>query len=281
LTPWLWLETRLVGARDWLSAGDVWRLRTAGFGFGTLGAVGFAPLNSPLILLFALMILVWLIDASPNATEAFRIGWLFGLGNMLAGLYWIAIAFQFQSNMPAILGAVAVFLLSAFLAFYGALACGFARRFWTNAPSRIFWLAAFWGIGEWLRGHLFTGFPWNLVSTVWVDVEPVAYAASWIGSYGLSVFTVLVAGAVAVLADRTPVARSLAVAVLIGFALMYLAGRVSVSIAPINADAPSEQPKLLIVQADIDQLEKYDVAAHRRLLVEYLALTRHANMAPL
>src|SRR3546814_4976539 len=53
--------------------------------------------------------------------------------------------------------------------------------------------AAGWTIGEWLRSHVLTGFPWNLVGYVWADHPAVMQMASVIGSHGLDLVTLLAA----------------------------------------------------------------------------------------
>ena len=106
-------------------------------------------------------------DRSKTLGQALLIGWGFGLGQFVVGLNWIATAFTFQAAMPAWLGWVAVVLLSLYLAVYPALAAGLAWRF--GRDDRVAWslvLGGAWAITEWLRGTMFTGFPWNPAAAV-------------------------------------------------------------------------------------------------------------------
>ena len=102
------------------------------------------------------------LAASKRCGAALLIGWAFGFGQFVVGLNWIATAFTFQAAMPAWLGWVAVVLLSLYLAVYPALATGLAWRFGRDDRLRlVLVLGGAWAITEWLRGTMFTGFPWN------------------------------------------------------------------------------------------------------------------------
>ena len=117
--------------------------------------------------------------------------------------------------------------LCAALALYGALACGLAAYFWQDGPARLFVFAVMMAAAEWLRGHLFTGFPWNLSAYGWGASLALLQSASLMGAYGLSFLTILlgaVAGGIAVSARwRAPAAMLLLFAVLWGFGVYRLA----------------------------------------------------------
>jgi len=114
----------------------------------------------------------------------------------VVGLNWIATAFTFQSNMPAWLGWIAVVLLSLYLAVYPALATGLAWRFGRDdRVALVTVLGGAWAITEWLRGTMFTGFPWNPAAAV-LAPTPLIKITALIGTYGLSGIVVLLGGAV-------------------------------------------------------------------------------------
>ena len=87
--------------------------------------------------------------------------------------------------------------LPAGLALYGALACGLAACFWRNGAARLFVFAICMAGAEWLRGHLFTGFPWNLSAYGWGASLELLQSASLMGAYGLSFLTILLGAALA------------------------------------------------------------------------------------
>ena len=137
-----------------------------------------------------------LVDRTQRLSRALIIGWAFGVGQFAVGLNWIATAFTFQSNMPAWLGWVAVMLLSLYLAIYPAMAVGLAWRFGRdNRVALVLTLGGAWAVTEWLRGTMFTGFPWNPAAAA-LAPTPLITITSLIGTYGLSGLLVLLGGAI-------------------------------------------------------------------------------------
>ena len=163
---------------------------------GAASAFAFEPTGLWPLLPVAFAILCEFIDRSKSLSRALLIGWAFGLGQFVVGLNWIATAFTYQAAMPPWLGWIAVVLLSLYLAIYPALATGLAWRF--GRDDRVVLvtvLGGAWAITEWLRGTMFTGFPWNpaaaaLAPTPLIGVTPL------IGTYGLSGLVVLLGGAI-------------------------------------------------------------------------------------
>jgi apolipoprotein N-acyltransferase len=162
---------------------------------GAISAFAFQPVAWWPLMPIAFAILCGLIARCPSLWRAILVGWAFGVGQFVVGLNWIATAFTYQAAMPAWLGWVAVVLLSLYLAVYPAMAAGLAWRFGKNRPVALaLSLAGAWPIIEWLRGTVFTGFPWNPVGVTLVDT-PWLFLATFIGTYGLSLLVVLAGGA--------------------------------------------------------------------------------------
>jgi len=165
---------------------------------GAAAATGFQPLMLWPVTLLALALLISLVAAAPRPRDAAWIGWLFGVGHFTLGNTWIATAFTYQAQMPAWLGWIAVVILALYLAVYPALATTAAwvlrrRTGMALAPA----LAGCWIVTEWLRGWLFTGFPWNPLGVVALgpfDRPGLARIAAWCGTYALSGIIVLLAG---------------------------------------------------------------------------------------
>ena len=158
---------------------------------GAASAFAFEPTGLWPLLLVALAFLCEFILRSRNIWRALLTGWAFGLGQFVIGLNWIATAFTYQSNMPAWLGWVAVVLLSLYLAIYPALAAGLAWRFGReDRVVLVVVLGGSWAVCEWLRGTMFTGFPWNPAAAALVPT-PLIKTTSLIGTYGLSGLVVL------------------------------------------------------------------------------------------
>ena len=163
---------------------------------GAASALAFAPFAWWPLMFVAFAVLCELLTRTKSIWSALAVGWAFGFGQFAVGLNWIATAFTFQAKMPPSLGWLAVVLLSAYLAVYPALAAGVARRFWNeNRVALLLLLAGAWAITEWLRGTLFTGFPWNPVAASIVPT-PLITISALTGTYGLGAFVILLGGAV-------------------------------------------------------------------------------------
>src|SRR5690242_3111123 len=163
---------------------------------GAASAFAFEPVGLWPLLLLAFAVLCELLCRTKQLSRALLIGWAFGLGQFVVGLNWIATAFTYQAAMPAWLGWVAVVLLSLYLAVYPAIATGLAWRFGRdNRIVLLLVLAGAWTITEWLRGSMFTGFPWNPAAAVLVPT-PLLRIAPLLGTYALSGLVVLLGGGI-------------------------------------------------------------------------------------
>ena len=226
---------------------------------GAASAFAFEPAGLWLLMPVAFAVLLWLLTKATRLRGALLIGWLFGLGQFVVGLNWIATAFTFQAKMPPSLGWVAVVLLSLYLAVYPALAAALAWRVGRDREAALaLSLAGAWAIAEWLRGGLFTGFPWNPVAAAMVPT-PLLSVTALIGTYGLSALTVLI-GSVIWLEVR----RRWLPGVLIAFAtaLLWL-----LPSSPVPDD-PLTIRQVRIVQPNIGQQDRWrpefaDIAAAR------------------
>ncbi len=158
---------------------------------GLVSALAFEPIGFWPLMPVAFAALMELLDRAKSLWRALLIGWLFGLGQFVLGLNWIATAFTFQSAMPAWLGWIAVVLLSFYLAIYPALAAAVAWKIGNRERIILaITLAGAWAIAEWLRATVFTGFAWNPVGVTLVPT-PLQGIAALIGTYGLSALVVL------------------------------------------------------------------------------------------
>ncbi|MCB5425640.1 apolipoprotein N-acyltransferase [Altererythrobacter sp. CC-YST694] len=181
--------------------------RMAVFGLGFASALGFQPLGLWPLALLAMGGFILLLAQVEGRREAFLLGWLFGFAHFTLGNSWIATAFTYQAEMPAILGWAAVPLLSLYLAIYPGLAALGARLL---APKHggialLLAFAACWIVTEWMRAWVFTGYAWNPFGVVLLGSfsrPGIAALAPWLGTYALSGLAVLLGGLAAWLALR-------------------------------------------------------------------------------
>lgn len=227
---------------------------------GACSAFAFEPMGLWPLLPVAFGLLCEFLWKSKSIWRALFTGWAFGLGQFVIGLNWIATAFTYQSNMPAWLGWVAVVLLSLYLAVYPAMAAGVAWRFGRNdRVVLVVVLGGAWAICEWLRGTMFTGFPWNPAAVVLVPT-PLIKIGSLIGTYGLSGLVVLLGGAIWLEYYR----KWLPLVVIVGVtALMWI-----LPSSPVPPD-PLALLNVRVVQPNIGQEDKwrpgFDEESARRL----------------
>jgi apolipoprotein N-acyltransferase len=227
---------------------------------GAVSAFAFEPVGWWPLLLGAIAVLCELLDRTKSLQSSMLLGWAFGLGQFTVGLNWIATSFTYQSNMPAWLGWIAVVLLSIYLAIYPAVAAGLAWRL--GSKDRVVLVAVLggsWAITEWLRGTLFTGFPWNPVAAA-LAPTPLIGVTPLIGTYGLSGLVVLLGGAIWLEYYR----KWLPVVVILGATLfLWLLPSSAVPADPLTIR------NVRIVQPNIGQEDKwrpgFDEEAARRL----------------
>jgi len=222
---------------------------------GLLSALGFAPFGLFPLLLFGLAVLVVLIDGAmgrPRPVRASALaGLAFGHGQFLAGLHWVGFAFLVDPLEHAWQIPFVALLFPGGLALFVAGAAAGAAALWRPGPARIFLFAACYALGEWLRGHVLTGFPWNIAAYGWGASLSVLQSVALIGTYGLSLLTALFGASLGELFA----ARWRFPAIMTGlFALLWLGGAARLATAP-TADVPGVQ--LRLVQPDIPQAEKY------------------------
>ncbi|MFM8747266.1 MAG: apolipoprotein N-acyltransferase [Aestuariivirga sp.] len=158
------------------------------FAAGLLAALGLSPIGAwPLAFLgFPLF-----LSLLAGAKRGFLLGWLFGLGYFSLALHWIAFAFLVEAEtylwmMPFMLG-----ILAGGMALYWGLAALAAKWLGGRGASLALAFAASLGAAEWLRGHLFTGFPWAAPGQMVDAMGGLAQLCSVIGMTGLTLLIVL------------------------------------------------------------------------------------------
>ncbi len=164
---------------------------------GAAAVVTLPPFSVLILVPVSYGMLFYLVrDRGPWA--ACTAGWLFGLGYFGFGVFWIAESFQVDAERFGALAIPVVAGLSAFLALFPALATTLfvvlrRDRLAGGGLVTALLFTACWSGAEWLRGHVLTGFPWNLAGYALADFDALRQPAAWLGSYGLS-FLVILAG---------------------------------------------------------------------------------------
>lgn len=158
---------------------------------GLVAALGYPPVHAWWAALPALALWIAHLRTASGWKGALWIGWTFGWAHLTLANNWIATAFAFQSDMPEMLGFVAVPLLCIYLAVYPALAALAAHLAGRRSGALAFGavLASAWIVTEWLRSWVFTGYPWPPLGLMLLgdwDSPGLARFLPWIGTYALS-----------------------------------------------------------------------------------------------
>jgi apolipoprotein N-acyltransferase len=203
---------------------------------------------------------------------------LFGFGYFLGGLFWIGEAFLVEKEKFGWALPFAVTLMPAGLALFWAGAAGGARFFWRPGVARILVLALALSCAEWLRGHVLTGFPWNVLGYALTYPLVLMQGVAVLGIYALTLWSVTIfAAPLVVAADAAPgqlrpeALKGLSIAAVpLAILLAYGAARLSAPPAPM-----AEGVRVRIVQPSVPQREKWRPENQRSIFADHLDLSRH------
>ncbi len=165
-----------------------WRRNIAAFAFGALATLTLAPFFIFPLIIPAFTGLYWLVDAAPSRQRAFWDGWWWAWGFYMSGLYWFCIALLTDAEKFAWLIPFALFGLTGVIALYSGVACWLMSFLRVRGLTKIFVFSVVWTCVEYARGHLFTGFPWNLAGYSFNFTNATLQMASLVGVYGLTWF---------------------------------------------------------------------------------------------
>ena len=161
---------------------------------GIVTSFSLSPFNYFIInfLTFTLfyLFLIKRIDQHKNISLFFFYGWLFGFGYFISSLYWISISLTYDENFKFLIP-LAVILIPAFLAlFYGLITFFFLILKPKKIISSFLIFSLIFGVVEFIRGTILTGFPWNLIIYSLSQQKEFLSITSIIGTYGLNLFCI-------------------------------------------------------------------------------------------
>lgn len=236
------------------------------FGLGALMALAMPPVGFFPALLVSVPGFILFARMATRKRDAFLTGWAFGAGYFIFGLYWVSAALfvdiaQWFWVLPLSLVAGPA-VLGLYFGFIPLLAHGLRAHETAHALAFV----AAWSVVEFARGHLLTGFPWNLPAQTWDSVLPVLQAVSWAGVYGLSLLTLLWATA-PLFARRRRVLCVMAASFFLVLACGFfrLAG---------NPTAAFDHHRIRVVQANIPQTVKWSPDAAIRNVQKHIDLSQ-------
>ena len=242
---------------------------------GAASVLGFAPFYLWPVPILALAVLFIAFERAATPRRAALAGFLFGLGYFLAGVSWVYVSLHDFGSMPAVLAGLATFLFCAYLALWPALAGWLARRLAARTAGSILLMsAAAFALTEWIRGWLFTGFPWITVGMSQVPSSPLAGYAPVVGGYGVTLMAAVTAALLAAAARRFE-SRTARLRVLAAAAVVLAIGGGLRFIEWSERAGPSVRVALL--QGNVAQELKWREEVRTKTLLDYRRMIFEAN----
>jgi len=239
---------------------------------GAMQPLAFAPFDLyPLAVLALLPLFAFWLDASPR--RAGVDGLVYGLGMFGAGVSWVYVAIHTFGHSSIIVASALTFLFVLVLAIFPALSGYLARRTaerWqlSGSVQLLLWFPTVWTLLEWLRGWIFTGFPWLSLGYSQID-SPLRGFAPLLGVYGLTLLVTVTAGGILLLWRQRGRSLLIGVPVLI---TLWLGG---LGLAQVSWTAPTGEPiRVTLIQGNVPQSTKWDPAAVNLRLERYRDLTQ-------
>lgn len=254
-----------------------WRRLWLAFAFGSAMSLTMPPFDIFPLLWICLPAVIFLLQGAASSRQAFAVGWSFAFGFLVFGLYWIAVSMfvdlaHFWWAVP-----LAVAGLPACFAIYYGIAAVVARKIGLSGTGGAIVFGLTWFLADYARGHLFTGFPWNLTGYAWSGVLPVLQITSVIGIYGLTLLTSIIACLPASLDENLKSTRVVFVASLLVFVALAIGGEIRLQTTSVG---PVPDVRLRLVQPNIPQSLKWRNSEREKGFQELLDLSSAESAAP-
>jgi apolipoprotein N-acyltransferase len=241
---------------------------------GASAVLGFAPFYLFHLSILSLAVLFYLWIKSPTPKTASLLGFSYGLGLYCTGIYWIYISLHDYGGMPWWFAGFCTFCLCAFMALFPALVG------WGSKRMGMLWLTApvLWGVSDWVRSWIFTGFPWLTMGYSQVPNSPLTGWMPVFGVYGVSTLAALLAALLAgiIARQQMPATCKRGMAVI---ALIVLFG--GIGLRQVAWVSPIGNPiSVSLLQGNIPQDIKWSPEAAESSIARYLNMTRasHAQL---
>ena len=159
-----------------------------------VSSLSLPPFNYFLINFFTFSLffifLIKKLNSQISKKNFFFYGWLFGFGYFVTNLYWISISLTHDPNFKFLIPLTIILIPSFLSIFYGLVTFFFKILKPNNLISSFLFFSLIFGILEFIRGSIFTGFPWNLIAYSLSNQLEVLSITSIIGTYGFNLFCI-------------------------------------------------------------------------------------------
>lgn len=254
---------------------------------GAAAGLAMPPLFFLPLIFIAFPVWIWCLDGAEAAAgrwrlsgSAFAIGFFFGLGYFLVAIHWVGAAFFVDGGWLLAAMPFAALALAGLLALFWGLASAVAHRFWTHDAWRILMFATMLAIAEFARGHLFSGFPFDLLGYALTANDQMSQLASVIGVYGLTALCALIAPLPALIwpGEERSLARRLTPLFAVALVIAAQVGYGQYRLTAIDV-TPREDVRFRLVQPAVDQALKWQ-ADSRDFIMDRLLSLSEAKLTP-
>lgn len=238
---------------------------------GAFSGLSFAPVFLFPILFITFPLFYFLITKSEAKKEAYFIGFFFGFGHFITGLYWISYALFFDINqfwflfpfaLVGIPAAIAILYIGPF-----ALIMSFIK---INHFSRIIIFSILWVVFELARNYFFSGFPWNLLGYSLCFNDEIVQLASVTGIWGLSLVVIFSSSLVYLMFESKKNTKKVILFLIALYGGLYLFGSLKIKFSQLEI---IPQTSLRIVQANIKQELRWSQNRATKNLETYINLS--------
>ncbi len=273
----------------WMTDLSGWQRALFIFLLGALAALSMAPIHFVPAVFISFPLFLTVLDAAlfgltgrAKFKAAMVLGWFFGFGYFVAGLWWIGAAFLHEAEQYAWALPLGVAGLPAIMAIYWACACGFAQFFWQKPVQKIFSLALGFALAEYLRGNLFFGFPWNAIGYSVMPNTLTMQSASILGIWGVTLMALIAMLLPALWLIRLQAVDNLAtlnhVRLAMALSAVLLLGHIGYGSYRLQqpgatSASPEDGSVIRIVQPNISQRDKWRRGNEKAVFETYLKYT--------
>lgn len=241
------------------------RLLLAAF-LGSFAVLGFAPFYIYPSTILSIAGLFYLWHHAADSKQAAWLGFCYGLGLFITGIYWIYISLHDFGGMPWWMAAFSTFCLCAFLSLFPALVGWLGKR----SSQLLLSAPLLWALAEWVRSWIFTGFPWLTIGYSQTPNSPLVGFMPILGVYGVSLLTAITAVLLVFFLLKTR--RKIMLAALI---TLWVSGAL---LKMVPWTTPVGEPvSIALLQGNIAQDLKWQEGEVQRTLDKYLQLTMDSN----
>ncbi len=250
---------------------SVFKLKVASVSIaGAILVCAYAPF-SYWWLTFICPTILYIAIANQSARNAGLLGFIFGIFFFGFGVPWTFNSIQEFGHAPLLLSAILAGLLVIILAVFPALVASLTIRLGSKKffdVSTAITFACIWVVFEWIRGWIFTGFPWLLLGHVH-HTGPLQGVLPIFGSFGASWITVLLGCFVAILLlskNKQKIFATISLVVI--SVLLYIANQI------VWTHVEDEKLDVVLIQGNISQEMKWDRSKHTYIMEKYLSMSK-------